>query len=99
MILAKFMKQPREYKDYDIDYLPWLSVTDDTLDVVEVFVECLTDPDDNSLVCDDIYMTYTSVKLWMRGGVDDYDYKVTVLATSVLGLVDESELIFTIKDI
>lgn len=100
MILETFTKQPREYKDYDIDYAPWLNPIGDTLDEVVPEVVCLTDPDDTSLVCttDDVRITTTRAKFWVRGGTSGNRYKLTALATTVDGRIDESELIFVVRD-
>ncbi len=98
-ILKTYTKQPDEVKDYDIDYAPWLSPVGDTLDEVMVSIACLTDPSDTSLVCrDDPPMTATACKLWIKGGTDGQRYKVTIQVTTVAGRIDESELIFKIKD-
>jgi hypothetical protein len=101
--LATYVKQPAEVKDYDIDYGPWLTPVEDTLDTIEVSIICLTDPSDTELVCQPFPpMTATVCKLWISGGTDGANYKVTVRATTVgtaVGSrVDESELIFKIKD-
>lgn len=98
MRLITFTKQPNERKDYDIDYAPWLTPVDDTIDDVQVSIECLTDPEDTSLVNESHEYTTSLLKLWMSGGTADYRYKVTVTLTTVVGRVDESELIFKIKD-
>lgn len=98
MILAKYTKQPSEFKDYDIDFAPWLEPMGDTLDDVQATIVCLTDPADTSLVCSDIQLTTTVCKLWIGGGTVGKQYKVTLLTTSVGTRIDESELIFTIKD-
>jgi len=99
MILATRTKQPGEEKDYDIDYAPWLLPMDDSLDEIEdVVVECITDPADTSLVCLESALTATTCKLWMSGGTDGQRYKVTVQVRTVGGRLDESELVFKIKD-
>lgn len=100
MILATKEKQPRDEKDYDVDYSDWLLPMDDTLDAVDPTVVCLTDPTDTSLEVRDIpvSITTTACKLWMKGGTAGASYKVTLLATTVGGRKDESELIFKIKD-
>lgn len=42
MSLAKYIKQPSERKDYDIDYGDWLAYSGDTIDQVETSVQCLS---------------------------------------------------------
>lgn len=99
-VLATYIKQPDEVKDYDVDYSEWLLPMGDTLDAVDPTVECLTDPLDTSLIVRDIPVSITTMacKLWMTGGTNGARYKVTLLATTVGGRKDESELIFKVKD-
>lgn len=100
MILKKFSKQPAEYKDYDVDYSAWLVFdAQDSLDDVQINVECLSDPADDTMIVDRVQITSDIAKLWVRGGTHDHRYKVTILATTTVGRKDESELIFTVKDI
>ena len=98
MILEKFIKQPGEAKDYDIDYSEWLMVIGDTVNTVAVTVECLNNPADTALVCDSTDVEPTYVKFWVSGGTPGKKYKLTSLVTTVGGRTDESELIFTIKE-
>ena len=99
MILATYTKQPSEVKDYDIDYSPWLAPMGDTLEEVEEpIITCLTDPTDTALVCNSVLHTTQECKFWMSGGTAGQRYKLTVLAKTVGGRRDESELIFSIKD-
>lgn len=98
MILKRFTQQPNERKDYDIDVAPWLA-PGDTIDTVASWAVCLTDPLDTSLTIDTTQYTVDRVKVWVEGGVHGRKYKITVAVTTVEGRVDESELIFTIKEI
>lgn len=98
MILKTFLKQPNELKDYDVDYSPWLDPMVDSLDDVQVTVECLTDPSDTTLVLDRSEMTIDRSKIWLKGGTTEYQYKVTLLASTTGGRIDESELLFVIGD-
>ena len=99
MILSRYTKQPVEVKDYDIDYGEWLTPVADDLDVVTTSVECLSDRADTSLQVDRALFTATVVKLWVSGGTNGARYKVTVTVTTTYERVDQSELIFTIKEI
>ena len=99
MMLKVFRKQPSEYKDYDISFVPWLGAMGDTLDYIETVVECLTDPANTSLTVPVHKITATLVKLWIMGGTDSYTYKVTIKVFTVGGRVDESELIFAVDNI
>lgn len=99
MILKTFLKQPEEFKDYDIDYSPWLTPMGDTLDEVDVSIDCLDDPSDTSLEFTYGEITPSMFKIWIRGGTSGYAYKVTLRAYTVRGRIDESELIFAVGDI
>lgn len=100
MILSTYTKQPSEIKDYDIDYGPWLLSMGDTLNEVTTpeTVECLTDPDDTSLKCTQVLYSATAAKFWLSGGTAGNRYKLTARAETVEGRLDESELVFTIKE-
>lgn len=99
MILDKFSKQPFEVKDYDIDYAEWLSGMSDTLTTVTATVACVTDPADVALVVNSIAVATYSAKFWVAGGTDGKKYKLTARATTAGGRIDESELIFSIKEV
>lgn len=97
MILATYEKQPAEYKDYDIDYLKWLTPADDVISTVTATVTSTTE-ETPTLAVDVIQNTVYVAKLWVSGGTTNVKYKITVLMTSADGRIDESELIFKIKD-
>jgi hypothetical protein len=97
MILAKYEKQPAEVKDYDIDYSDWLIPAADTINGITTAVTSETQATP-TLVVDYTQLTITLAKLWISGGTVGVQYKVTVRMTSAGGRIDESELIFSIKD-
>jgi hypothetical protein len=97
MILAKYEKQPAEVKDYDIDYSDWLIPAADTINGITTAVTSETQATP-TLVVDYTQITITLAKLWISGGTVGVQYKVTVRMTSAGGRIDESELIFSIKD-
>jgi hypothetical protein len=97
MILAKYEKQPAEVKDYDIDYSDWLIPAEDTIDTITTTVTSETQATP-TLEVDYTQNTITVAKLWISGGTVGTQYKITVLMTSEGGRIDESELIFSIKD-
>jgi hypothetical protein len=97
MILAKYEKQPAEVKDYDIDYADWLIPVEDTIDSITTSVTSETQAVP-TLEVDYTQNTITLAKLWVSGGTVGTQYKITVLMTTVDGRIDESELIFSIKD-
>jgi hypothetical protein len=97
MILAKYEKQPAEVKDYDIDYSDWLIPAEDTIDGITTTVTSETQATP-TLEVDYTQQTITLAKLWISGGTVGVQYKITVRMTSEGGRIDESELIFSIKD-
>lgn len=99
MILETYTKQPSEYKDYDIDYSVWLSDPVDTLFDVTTSVECVSTPGDTALTVGRVDMTQQTVKLWVAGGTDGEKYKITINATTSGSRIDQSELIFKVKEI
>lgn len=98
MILSRFIKQPAEVKDYDVDYNEWLTPSADTLSNTTTSVLCQTDPDDTSLTIDSVQTAASAIKIWVSGGTDGARYKVTVQVDTLGGRRDESELIFVVKD-
>lgn len=98
MILAKYEKQPLEVKDYDVDYTPWLTTITDTLASLATSVVCLTDATDETLEVDSTTFSDDTVKVWISGGTDGEQYKLTLRVTTTGGRVDESELIFRVRD-
>lgn len=99
MNLGTFLKQPTELKDYDIDFSPWLAPINDTLDEVDITVECIDDPNDHALTVERPTNTETRYKFWLKGGTSGLVYKVTVLAFTVGGRRDESEVYFAVEDL
>lgn len=97
MILATYEKQPAEYKDYDIDYSQWLTPADDVIASVTTTVTSATETSP-TLIVDLVQNSVYVSKLWIEGGTVGTKYKVTVLMTTDAGRIDESELIFNIKD-
>lgn len=97
MILAKYEKQPAEVKDYNIDYSEWLSPVVDTVASATAIVTSVTEAAP-TLEIDSIMESSTTVKLWISGGTAGVSYKVTVQMTTTGGRLDESELVFKVKD-
>lgn len=88
-----------EEKDYDIDFSPWLDPMEDSLDELDVFVECLDDSSDTTLEVYDFNFTEQVVKIWVKGGTDGFVYKITLRVQTTGRRVDESELLFIIGEI
>ena len=97
MNLGNFTKQPVEIIDYDIDYSEWLSPVVDTVASTTAIVTSATEAAP-MLEIDSIMESSTTVKLWVSGGTGGVSYKVTVQMTTAGGRLDESELVFKVKD-
>lgn len=81
-------KQPADVLDYDVEYGDWLPDGDALSQA-----EAVTDSTD--LTIDSIQVIGTLVKVWISGGIDGAQYKVTVTATTNDGRVKEAD--FTIR--
>lgn len=97
MILQRYEKQPAEVKDYDVDYTAWLSPQADTIAAATAVAVC-TSGTDATLEIDSIAFTEDTVKVWISGGTSGETYKVTITVTTAGGRVDESELVFKVRD-
>jgi hypothetical protein len=97
MILETYEKQPVERKDYDVDMSPWLDPALDAMDECTATVICLTDAADTTLVVT-TQITAKIIKVWVSGGTSGNRYKITLTVTTLGARIDQSELIFKIKD-
>lgn len=101
MILAKFVKQPAEVLDYDIDFSEFLTEGDTIASTGDP-----PTPIGGSVVCSPagliIGSTFviqgTTIKQWLSGGVDGQKYKVTITMTSNAGRVKQVEFVVRVKD-
>jgi len=101
MLLGKFVKQPAETLDFDIDFAEFLS-DGDTL----VTAGDPPAPDPLSVVVSPAGLTLgltlvrngTIIKQWVSGGTDGQKYKITITATSNAGRVKQVEFIVRVKE-
>ncbi|WP_406626103.1 hypothetical protein [Acidovorax sp. SDU_ACID1] len=84
-------QQPRDVRDYDLDYSEFLP-PDDILVDAEVFVE---PPTGLSVT---FALSHPRVKVWVQGGANGDVYKITVVAYTNDGRAKEEELKVRIKD-
>jgi hypothetical protein len=108
MLLGKFVKQPQEYLGYDIIYTDFLGNTDSVVEIIEITSTRYTsDPVNtnsltniNDLVVDSSYIrdNGTRIKVYLRNGVVDEGYKVTIRVRTKEGLIKEDEFKIRIKD-
>lgn len=97
MILQKFIKQPADVKDYDIDYSEWLA-DGDAISTYEAVVECVEGTDDDTLVVDSQSATTSVLKTWLSGGTAGCTYKVSVTIVTTGGRTQQDEFKVKVKD-
>lgn len=92
MNLGNFTKQPVEVKDYDIDYSEWLTAGDNVQSAAVVVAPA-------GLVVESVFVNDPRVKIWVSGGTDTLQYKLTVTMTSADGRVKQDEFKIRVKDV
>lgn len=93
MILGTYRKQPLDERDVDVDCSEWLAeLGGDTLFAATASADGL------GLVVDPPIVSASSFKVWVRGGVDDSTYKVTVVVETTGGRIKECEFRVRVKD-
>lgn len=93
-VLGKFTKQSSEALDVDVTFGKWLfAAGDDSAASLNVQAEpgitlgtSHLDPDTGT------------VKVWVSGGLDGEQYKITVTLTTTAGRVKQIEVVCKIKD-
>lgn len=98
MLLEKFIKQPAEVKDYNVDYSKWLTPISDAIASYTTAVTCPAFPADTSLTINSVVASSNGLKLWIGGGTSGRTYKITIRITTTGGRIDESELLFIVRD-
>lgn len=102
---GEFEKQPREVVDYDIDMREWFAVNRDG-DAIRRVEQVIIDPP-GELVLGSPSTPETvlmgeppmKAKIWLSGGVDGGEYKVTVLIKTQIGRVEEIDFTVRVEDI
>lgn len=91
MNLGNFTKQPVDVIDYDIDYSQWLTAGDNVeSSIVSVVPE--------GLLVDSIFINDPKIKIWVSGGLNGANYKLTVTTTTADGRVKQDEFKIRVKD-
>lgn len=91
-ILGRFVQQPNEVIDYDVDYTEWFSNRADTALLAVVVADAGINVDTYSL-------TGKVVRIVVSGGVSGQKYKVTTRLTTSAGVVKEADFLVTIKSV
>lgn len=91
-ILGKFIKQPAEVLDYDVDFTDWFSNRTDTPSTFEVTAEAGITVVGSSI-------SGNIVKVVLSGGASGTRYKTTVRLTTALSLVKEADFQVLVKEV
>lgn len=91
-LLGKFIKQPNEVLDYDVDFSEWFSNRTDLPASHVSFAE-------TGLTIQSSQLSGNVVKVICSGGAADVAYKVTVRLTTTAGLVKEVDFQVKIKEV
>jgi len=91
-ILGKFVKQPADVQDYDFDFNEYLSSQSDT-------AASHTAVADSGITVLSSSMTSGVVKVFLAGGLDGSQYKVTATVTTNGGRVKQGEIVVKIKEV
>ena len=91
-MLGIVTKQPADVLDYDIDFADW--ITDG--DVISSGTVTIEPP--GELVSNTQQIYSPTVKIWLQGGVDGSQYKVTLLASTTQGRVKEVEFKVRVRE-
>lgn len=91
-VLGKFVKQPNETLDYDVDYSDWFATRSDTpLSVATTVTTGITHVSST--------IVGETVKVILSGGTSGTDYQITVRLTTAGGLVKEADFIVKVREI
>jgi hypothetical protein len=86
-------KQPREVDDFDIICTRRLGAGDVITGVTATYAG-----PDLALAIERCEWTDTVAKVWLSGGTDKKNYKITLLITTAKGRTIESDFILIVKD-
>lgn len=91
-ILGKFVKQPAEVLDYDVDFTDWFSNRTDTPGSFIVTAE------PGITVVSSTRIGFV-VKIILSGGASGTKYKLTVRLTTSNSLVKEADFVVAVKEV
>lgn len=89
-ILGRFVKQPDEVLDYDVDYTDWFTNRTDTPSTYVV----VADP---GITIVSSARTGSVVKAVLSGGTSGRSYKITVRMTTSTGIIKEADFVVKVK--
>lgn len=90
-ILGRFIKQPNEILDYDVDYTDWFAGRADTPSSHEVVVPA-------GITLQTTVRNGNVVKVVLSGGTVGQKYHITVRLTTTSGIIKEADFVITVKE-
>lgn len=91
-VLGKFTKQPADVMSYDFDYTPWLTDLSDTITSHTVTI------DTGATIVSHAHQSGV-IRVFVAGGTDGRQYKVTCTAVTAGGRTKQAEIIIKIKEV
>jgi len=91
-VLGKFVKQPAEILDYDVDFTDWFAGRTDTPASFLVVAE-------DGITVIGSSRTGNVIKTILSGGTSGSKYKVTVRLTTSASLVKEADFMVAVKEV
>lgn len=91
-LLGKFIKQPSEILDYDVDFGQWFAGRSDSPVSHETTVE-------TGITLVSSILSGEVVRVVLAGGANGQTYKVTVRMTTSNGLVKEADFAVRIREV
>ena len=91
-VLGKFFKQPVEVQDYDIDFTSYLEFHNDLALSHTAFAE-------SGISILSSALTNGVVKVFVSGGTDGNQYKVSATVTTQGGRIKQGDILVKVKEI
>lgn len=105
--MDKFKKQPVDVLDYDVNFSDWFkTLEDDEIQSATVQIESDAEPVPTLLAGPDGRPSHQllearplKLKVWLGGGTDGVDYKITVTITTAQDRVKQAEFVIKVRDV
>ena len=97
MIIGTAIQQPDEFLDYDIDYSDFLAKSNDIISAAPGEAPLVEiSPNGPSAIVQ--RSSDTVLKVWVSGGTEGVEYKMTIKMRTAGGRLKEDELILVIEE-
>lgn len=96
--MRSYPKQPSEQIDIDVDFSTSLTATDTISTMVAEPVQIAGETDVTPLQVHAVQFAGITGKVWVKGGADGCDYRVTAIVATAGGRIKEAEFRVRVKD-